>query len=59
MIKTITDKTPDGKIMEFTYDTEWVKSLCVSCKGEIRGDIYKNYETRGNWCAECNVKCNH
>lgn len=43
-----------GKKVE--YDKRWVKGYCVNCGLDIKGDIYKNYEERGNYCTTCNSK---
>lgn len=54
MIKTLKEKIGD-RILEYEYDTDWIKENCVIC-GKFITNTIQNYEVRGNYCSECNGK---
>jgi len=45
----------EGKL-EIEYNSDYISDTCVDCKGEIIGNLKKNYEARGNYCGTCNAK---
>ena len=54
------EELENGRILKIDWDDDTIKNACVNCKKPFHDDEgkrIKRYETRGNYCTECNIKC--